>query len=159
VDAPPPFTDSEANLLRALVEEEVGFLIVGLAAAALQGAPAVTQDIDLWFRDLSAESFHRALKRAGVSFVSSSINNPPLLVGEGSELFAVVAHMHGLGTFEEEERRALRIEVGGVLVPVLPLDRIIESKRASGRPKDLAILPALEDTLRVLRSKKHPKKR
>jgi hypothetical protein len=159
VDAPPPFTDSEANLLRALVEEEVGFLIVGLAAAALQGAPAVTQDVDLWFGNLSAESFHRALRRAGLSYVSPSINNPPLLVGEGAELFDVVVHMHGLGTFEEEERRAVHIEVGGVCVPVLPLERIIESTRAAGRPKDLAILPALEDTLRVIRSKKRPRKR
>jgi predicted nucleotidyltransferase len=159
VDASPPFTASEANLLRALVEEGVDFLIVGLAAAALQGAPAVTQDIDLWFGDPSAESFHRALRRVGVSYVSPGLNSPPLLVGEGAELFAVVLHMHGLGTFEQEKRRAFHIEVGGIRVPVLPLERIIASKRATGRPKDLAILPALEDTLRVLRSKQHPRGR
>ena len=50
---PPLLTDKEARFLQALVEEGVEFLVVGLAAAALQGAPAVTQDIDLWFRDLS----------------------------------------------------------------------------------------------------------
>ena len=36
-------------------------------------------------------------------------------------------------------------------MPVLPLERIIASKRATDRPKDRAILPVLEDALRVLR--------
>ena len=40
---PLPFSDKEEAFLRALVEEDVRFLIVGLAAAALQGVPAVTQ--------------------------------------------------------------------------------------------------------------------
>ena len=53
--APQPFTDRELALLGALVEEGVEFLVVGLAAAALQGVPAVTQDVDLWFADLSVQ--------------------------------------------------------------------------------------------------------
>jgi hypothetical protein len=48
VDAPSLFSDKEAALLEALVNEGVDFLVVGLAAAMLQGAPAVTQDVDLW---------------------------------------------------------------------------------------------------------------
>jgi hypothetical protein len=36
-------------------------------------------------------------------------------------------------------------------VRVLPLERIIASKRAAGRPKDLAVLPALEAALAVAR--------
>ena len=39
---------------------------------------------------------------------------------------------------------------------MLPLSRIIASKKATGRPKDRAILPVLEDTLRVLESRKRP---
>src|SRR5439155_9486161 len=45
VGDPPLFSDKEARFLQALVEEGVEFLVVGLAAAALQGAPAVTQDV------------------------------------------------------------------------------------------------------------------
>jgi len=41
------------------------------------------------------------------------------------------------------------VRVGRVDVPVLTLARIIASKRATGRPKDLSILPALEDALRA----------
>jgi len=81
------------------------------------------------------------------------MNNPPLLVGGGVELFDIVVNMHGLGPFEQEAKRAIKIRLGDVEIPVLPLDRIITSKRATGRPKDRAILPALEDTLRTLRSR------
>lgn len=152
--APQPFTDREETFLRILVEEEVDFLVVGLAAAALQGVPAVTQDIDLWIADLEDSGFRNALRRVGAVYVAPSVNNPPLLVGAGVELFDIVVHMHGLGTFRQESRKALRIQVGEVELPVLPIDRIIESKKATGRDKDRAILPALEDALRVLRSRK-----
>jgi hypothetical protein len=154
VDAPLPFTDREAALLRALVEEEVDFLIVGLSAAALQGAPAVTQDIDLWVADLSDPRFRRALRKAGVAYVAPTASTPPLLAGGGAELFDLVVHMHGLESFDREARRAVIVRLGDVDVPVLPLERIIASKKATGRPKDVAILPALEDALRVIRSRR-----
>ena len=42
------------------------------------------------------------------------------------------------------------ISVDGIEIPVLPLKRIIESKRAAGRDKDRALLHSLEDALAVL---------
>jgi len=158
VAAPAPFTDKEEAFLEALLEEEVAFLVVGAAAAALQGAPAVTQDIDLWFADLSDDRLAKALRRIGASYVPPGLNNPPLFVGGGSDLFGIVTHMHGLESFQHEACRAVRIRVGSTEIRTLPLERIIESKRATNRPKDRAILPVLEDTLRVLqrRSEKRP---
>jgi hypothetical protein len=153
VDTPPLLTDRETRFLGALVDEGVEFLVVGLAAAALQGAPAVTQDIDLWFRDLADPALQRALRRVGATYIPPSVRNPPLLAGGDAGLFDVVVNMDGLGSFAQEARRALRIPVGNVELRVLPLARIIASKRASDRPKDRAILPALEDAERVLRSR------
>jgi hypothetical protein len=149
VDAPPPFTDRELAFLEALVDGDVRFLVVGLAAAALQGAPAVTQDVDLWFESLTDPRLAAALARIGASYIPPSDSTPPLLAGAGAELFDIVVHMHGLGTFDQESRQALRVRVARVDVPVLPLERIIVSKKATGRPKDLSILPALEDALRA----------
>ena len=154
MDAPSPFSDKELAFLAALVEAEVSFLVVGLAAAALQGAPAVTQDVDLWFRDLSDPRLTGALQRIGASYIPPSHSTPPLLAGAGTDLFDIVIHMHGLETFDEEIRRAAIVKVGGIPVPVLPLERIIVSKRATGRPKDLSILPALEDALRARAAEK-----
>lgn len=136
--AAPPFASDEAALLRSLVESRVEFLVVGLAAAALQGAPVVTQTVDLWIP-------HREDPPGS--------SNPPLLVGPGAELFDLVVHMHGLGSFDREKAHAIRIRLGDVEVPVLSLERIIASKRATNRPKDRAILPALEDALRTIRQR------
>jgi hypothetical protein len=158
VAAPALLTDKEERFLRALVEEGVDFIVVGLAAAALQGAPAVTQDIDLWFADLSDPALARALRRVGATYIPPTIQNPPLIAGGDAGLFDIVVHMHGLATFAQEARRAVRIPIGTVEVPVLPLARVIASKKAAGRPKDRAILPALEDALRVLESRKAPRR-
>lgn len=149
MDAPPPFSDSELAFLAALVEADVRFLVVGLAAAALQGAPAVTQDVDLWFENLADPRLAEALRGVGASYIPPTASTPPLLAGAGTELFDIVVHMHGLESFAQEARQALRVRVGRVDVPVLPLARIIASKKATGRPKDLSILPALEDALRA----------
>jgi hypothetical protein len=153
VAAPPPFTDKEERFLQALVEEGVEFMIVGLAAAAVQGSPAVTQDVDLWFRDLSDPALGRALRKTGATYIPPGPLNPPLLAGGDAGLFDIVVHMHGLGSFAQEVRRALRVPIGAVEVRVLPLSRIIASKKATGRPKDRAIVPVLEDALRVLKSR------
>ena len=154
MDAPSLFSDKELAFLGALVEGEVSFLVVGLAAAALQGAPAVTQDVDLWFRDLADPRLTGALQRIGASYIPPTDSTPPLLAGAGTDLFDIVVHMHGLESFEQEVRRAALVQVGGVDLPVLPLERIIASKRATGRPKDLSILPALEDALRARAAEK-----
>jgi hypothetical protein len=134
-----------------LVRARVDFMVVGLSAAALQGAPVVTQDVDLWFRDLNDPRLLRALKKAGAGILEPVGLNPPMLLGEDVGLFDLVTHMHGLDGFAEEMKHALRISLGSFRVPVLPLDRVIASKRALGRPKDELYLKVLADTRKAVR--------
>lgn len=47
----------------------------------------------------------------------------------------------------EEYAGGIEREIEGVVVRILPLDRMIASKRSTARPKDTAGLPALEATL------------
>jgi len=145
------FTDQEAEFLRELVRQKVDFMIVGLSAAALQGAPVVTQDVDLWFRDLKDPGVGRALKKVKGSYVPPVGMNPPMFAGKSVNLFDIVVHMHGLETFEEEIKHCLRIPLGRLKVPVLSLERIIKSKEASGRQKDQLVLPVLSDALVAIR--------
>lgn len=58
-----------------------------------------------------------------------------------------VLTVHGLDDFGEEYAPALEQNLDGIPVKVLPLGRIIASKRTTNRPKDIAALPALEATL------------
>ena len=53
----------------------------------------------------------------------------------------------GLGSFDDEYAGAKEIDLDGVRVRILPLERVIASKRVAGRAKDLAQMPALEATL------------
>lgn len=151
------FTDQEAEFLRELVRQKVDFMIVGLSAAALQGAPVVTQDVDLWFRDLGDPGIEKALKKVKGTYVPPVGMNPPMFVGRGVNLFDIVLHMHGLGPFDKEIRHCLHIPLGKETVPVLSLERIIESKRATGRQKDRLVLPVLADALTAI--KEQAKKR
>ena len=61
----PLFGDREIAFLAALRSARIKFLVVGLSAAALQGAPVVTRDVDLWVSDVGSEKFLAALKRFG----------------------------------------------------------------------------------------------
>ena len=91
--------------------------------------------------------------KVGAVYIPPSNENPPLLAGGGADLFDVVVHMHGLEPFEVEYAGAKKIRLGRVTVPVLPLSRIIVGKEATGRPKDLAILPTLKDALLTLKQR------
>ncbi len=126
-------------------------MIVGLSAAAMQGAPVVTQDIDLWFENLNDPELLRALREVGAAYVPPSILNPPMLAGPHSEPFDVVISMSGLGTFAEEMKHARAVRVGSLRLYVLALERILVSKTAANRPKDRLVTPALQDAIRAIR--------
>ena len=72
-----------------------------------------------------------------------------MLAGPGLELFDLVLTMHGLEPFEEELAHSVDLVVGDVALKVLPLSRILASKRAANRPKDRLVVPVLEQVLAV----------
>ena len=121
--------------------------MVGLSAAALQGAPIVTQDVDLWFEDLNDPRIGESLREVGAAYVPSSILNPPMFAGGNVELFDIMIDMHGLGTFPEELRNCIEVSLGRQKLKVLRVDRILASNRAANRPKDRLVIPVLEDSL------------
>jgi hypothetical protein len=62
--------------------------------------------------------------------------------------------MHGLRSFDEEYAEALPVRLGDTEVMVLPLNRIVASKKALDRPKDRLVIPMLEDALAVIEERK-----
>jgi hypothetical protein len=148
-----PLSENELRLLESLVRHEVRFMIVGLSAAALQGAPVVTEDIDLWFENLNDPKLSEALRSVGAAYVPPFGFNSPMLAGSGTEPFDVVISMSGLGSFQDELNNAILIRVSDLPLRVLPLERILASKTSANRPKDKLVLPVLENALRTLRQK------
>jgi len=161
VAAPLPFAEDEIRLLTALLRARVRFMVVGLSAAALQGAPVVTQDVDLWFEHLGEPKISRALHKIGAAYVPPSITNPPMLAGHGAELFDIAIKMDGLGTFAEELKNCVVVPLGGQKLKVLSLERILASKIAANRSKDKLTIPVLRDALAaagLVRARKIPRR-
>ena len=160
-----PFAENEIRLLTALLRARVRFMVVGLSAATLQGAPVVTQDVDLWFEKLGEQKISRALQSIGAAYVAPSIINPPMLAGAGAELFDIVLRMDGLGTFAKELKNCIEIPLGRQKLKVLSLERILASKIAANRAKDKLTIPVLRDALattsaiKTPKAKKNPKKK
>lgn len=78
-----------------------------------------------------------------------------LLLGEGHHILTTVhGRLDVLGRiesgrgYEELLPRTLESRIGNAPVRLLSLEAILEIKRSSARPKDRAIVPLLEATLR-----------
>lgn len=144
-------TDRELAFLHHLVRNKVPFMVVGLSAAALQGAPVVTQDIDLWFKSLSHPGIKKALRKVDGIYVPPILHNPPMFAGEAVDLFDIVLTMDGLKSFDWEYKRAADIPLDHFKVKVLPLDRILVSKKKANREKDRLTIPVLRDAVATTR--------
>lgn len=142
-------TEKEILFLKELNVKNIPFLIVGMMAAVLQDVPLTTQDIDLWFENTDDPRLNEAAQRCGGVFlpVNLMFQIPPLLGGDDFQNLDVVYGIQGLNSFQDEYENALTIELAGVPVKVLPLERIIASKMATGRKKDKAVLPLLNTVL------------
>jgi predicted nucleotidyltransferase len=142
---------AEREFLRALNELGVRYMIVGVTAASMQGARVATEDIDLWFEDVSDRRIGEAARSVGgVWFPGHFGMQPPALGGQLGDRFDVVLTLSGLRDFAAEYAQSKSLDIDAITVKVLPLARIIESKRTANRPKDRAALPALEAAMAVL---------
>ncbi len=157
--APLPFSESELRLLQVLLKRKVRFMVVGLSAATLQGAPVVTQDVDLWFENLAEPEIARALQEVGAAYVPPGNFNPPMFAGAGAELFDIVLRMDGLGTFADEIKNCVDIPLGRQKLKALSLARILTSKIAANRAKDRLTIPILRDALAATQSIKRRAKK
>lgn len=144
------FRDKEIAFLRELTRNKVPFMVVGLSAAALQGAPMVTQDVDLWFRNINHPGIRKALKKLDGVLVPPLGLNPPMFAGEHVDCFDIVLTVHGVKSFDEEIKGAVEVSMGKFMIKVLPLDRIIASKTFLNRQKDRMALPALRSARKAL---------
>ena len=139
--------------LKALHKEKIDCILIGMMAAVEQGAPLSTVDYDFWI-DLSERQYLRIHKL--VRGLKGTVVAPTLFeLSDGTQV-NIVFRADGLRSFDFELNNCHIGKLAGHRVNVLNLKRIIASKRASGRPKDLATLPVLKDTLRL---SKNPRKK
>src|SRR4030095_738893 len=127
---------SPIGTLRApLSEAKIKFQVVGMTAAILQGAPCVTLDTDLWV-DVPERQYMKLINfslRLGATMIRQTV----VALSDG-KLVNFCYRLDGLASFRTEYRRTKSFEWEGVPVRVLPIERVIRSKEAACRNKDLA---------------------
>jgi predicted nucleotidyltransferase len=141
------------RVARVLRETGLEAVMIGNAAAALQGAPVTTVDVDFLFRKTPANL--RKLKKVARA-LDATILRPYYPV---SDLFRIAAEdlalqvdfmatVDGVRSYNSVKSRAISIDVGGEKFLVASLPDIIASKRAADRPRDRAVLDVLTRTLK-----------
>jgi hypothetical protein len=148
-----------AEILRTLVAHDVRFIVVGGAAAVLQGAPVQTLDVDVVYdrRDDNLARLQAALVELEAVFRTDPRRiapNESHLRSDGHKLLVTkFGVLDVLATIEEStdyaalSPHAQPIQFGELVVQVLSLERLIEVKRKLTRPKDRLMLLQLEATL------------
>lgn len=148
MDAKPILVEIGRRLLRLELEA----ILIGNAAAALQGAPVTTIDFDFLFRKTprnisKLKDLARQLRATILRpFYPASNLYRVVRDDDGLQLDFMVT-IHGIRSFEGIRSRASIIEIDAVPILVASLGDIVRSKRAARRPRDLAVIDILEKAL------------
>jgi hypothetical protein len=147
----PPVLDP-SGLLRALVGNDVHFVVIGGVAGTLHGSTTLTADLDILF-ERDAANLDRlakvlvelhAVRRDLPDGVKTPIDARALRNGttfllstDLGDLDCIAETASGGFTYEQIAPTAERMRLGRELVVVVAaLDELIRMKRATGRPKD-----------------------
>lgn len=149
-----------AEILRLLASGDVEFVVVGMTAGVLHGAPVTTLDLDVVHRRSPAnvERLLRVLVGLDAVYRHDPRRLQPdasHLLGPGHQLLTTrLGDLDCLGTIDQDRGYESLLELtvkmqlaGGLTIRVLSLPGLIDAKERSGRAKDLAVLPLLRATL------------
>lgn len=148
VDATPALVE----IGRQLSEIKLEAVLIGNAAAALQGAPVTTVDFDFLFRKTSRnlaklKAFARGLRAVVLRPYYPASDLYRVAREDDGLQVDFMGTIHGIRSFEGVRDRATIVEIEGVRLLVAALEDIIRSKKAARRPRDLAVLEILERAL------------
>ena len=162
---PEPPYDAVA-ILSALQRHSVRFVLIGGVAASVHGSPLLTEDFDVTpdaapdnLSAIAAALVDLAAKlRTPQGPVDFPIDSKMLAGGSawtfstGAGAFDLVFEPAGTRGYSDLRRTAVEYDLGvGDPVLVASLIDLIRMKEAAGRPKDQASLPALRQTLEIVR--------
>jgi predicted nucleotidyltransferase len=117
-----------------------------MTAAVYQGVMLNTMDTGIWV-DLPTRQYMRLwslIRSQGGTAMSQTV-----YVLEDGKMINFLFEITGLNSFAAEFRDALTLKMEGLKVKVLPLARILKSKKAIMRDKDLAHIPHIERALKA----------
>jgi predicted nucleotidyltransferase len=140
--------DSEQELVAALLQRQVRFLIVGGHAVHFHGHPRTVKDLDLFVEPVSenASGVVSALASVGVNSPDLttqrlSLPNQQIRIG-GHINTELLTSLVGV-TFQEAYLSRVAGISGSGPVPFISKEHLLNNKRASARPQDIQDVEAL----------------
>jgi hypothetical protein len=138
------------EFLALLNSSEVEYLVVGGYALAAHGHPRYTGDIDIWLNPTAAniENLMKALAAFGfgeLGIVADDLMKPESVIqlGYPPNRIDLLSSIDGV-EFTDCFHRRVVIALDGISMPVISVADFRLNKRATGRPKDLADIAALD---------------
>jgi len=131
------------DMLSALCDAGVEFLIVGAYALAAHGLPRATGDIDIWLRPSAANAKRVLAALAAFGAPLFDLIEPDLVAPGTVFQIGVPPHRIDLLTsisgveFDAAWSERIEVDVDGLTLSILGKEHLIANKRAAGRPKDL----------------------
>ncbi len=132
------------ELLDALNEVEVRYLVVGGYAVIYHSRPRFTKDLDIWIepKPENAERLMRAFQIFGLPLIDIDESD---FASEGTQYViglppSAIDFLTSLGplSFPDCWEKRVTDEVEGTAIHYLGKEDLIDAKRAAGRPEDLA---------------------
>lgn len=138
------------QLLRALNEHGVEYLVVGGWAVGFYSEPRSTKDIDLFIRSgmKNSEAVFRALAKYGAPLAGltpADFRDSPTSVfqiGFSPVRADILQSIDGVD-FDDAWPHRVELSLGGIAVHVISAEHLIQNKLKSGRLQDLADVEAI----------------
>jgi hypothetical protein len=135
-------------------------VMIGNAAAAIQGAPVTTMDIDFCVRegDNIVSKLDKIARLLGAELINFGTFFQ--LQAPEKELYLdFIYNVPGVKSFDALMKKSSKVSFDGCYsLNIASLEDIIRSKKLAGQDKDLAVLPILEKTLKIRDEKKKKQK-
>ena len=133
------------DLLTALVDTEVDFVVIGGYAVAFHGHPRATKDLDVFVRanPANAKNLYKALALFGAPLHEFEVAEEDfsdyggvLQLGVPPQRIDIINRITGVA-YDEAILDAGLFELEGRVIRVIGLDALIKNKLATGRDQDL----------------------
>lgn len=149
------------QLLKILLENDFDCVVIGGYAALLHGSLQVTRDVDICLEITPTviEKLRSCLKEfhpvhrmtpKKLSFLDhpdqvTAMNNLYILTDLG--VIDLLSNVSGVGDFQSVKKDSIEISIMGEKCRVISIEKLIQSKKFMGRPKDVATIKELQCVL------------